>query len=143
MTTGATAPARRWVDDLVQYFNELGGEAHYSDRYAHIQEHPRRHLGKEWQRSCAARSRNTLQIQRSGTSDGCLTFSDQLMALVRDVGRFVTGSNHSRWLLVRRSSAPYCTTHSAEVDKAESVRHQKAGTYFSFRTLKLAYNTDM
>lgn len=38
-----------WVEDLVEYFRELGGAAHYSDLYRYIEANPRRRLGREWQ----------------------------------------------------------------------------------------------
>jgi hypothetical protein len=66
MTSGdfGSSSERTWAEDLVQYFRDLGGEAHYSDLYKHIEANPRRALGKEWQ----AVVRRTIEEHSSDTT---------------------------------------------------------------------------
>src|SRR5579862_7133535 len=55
---------RTWAEDVVDYLRELGGEAHYSELYRHIEQNPRRPLGRSWQ----AVVRRTIEERSSDTT---------------------------------------------------------------------------
>jgi hypothetical protein len=42
-------PNKKWSEAIVEAFEALGGEAHYSDLYDYIKNHPPRSLTKAWQ----------------------------------------------------------------------------------------------
>lgn len=89
------APVERtWAEDLVQYFRELGGEAHYSDLYRYIEANPRRKLGKEWQ----AVVRRTIEEHSSDTT----IWQNRRLP---DLFRSVDGLGAGRWAL-RESPVP-------------------------------------
>lgn len=73
---------------MVDYFRELGGEAHYSDLYRHIEAHPRRKLGKSWQ----AVVRRTIEEH---SSDSTIWHKRRLP----DLFRSVNGLGEGRWAL--------------------------------------------
>lgn len=79
---------KTWAQDLVEYFRELGGEAHYSDLYRHIEANPRRSLGKEWQ----AVVRRTIEEHSSDTS----IWNKRRLP---DLFRSVNGLGAGRWAL--------------------------------------------
>jgi hypothetical protein len=81
-------PRRTWVEDLREYFHELGGEAHYSDLYRHIALNPRRPLGKSWQ----AVVRRTIEEH---SSDSTIWHKRALP----DLFRSVSGLGAGRWAL--------------------------------------------
>lgn len=82
-----------WAQDLVEYFRELGGQAHYSDLYRHIESNPRRELRKEWQ----AVVRRTIEEHSSDTS----IWNKRRLP---DLFRSVDGLGNGRWAL--RDYAP-------------------------------------
>jgi len=84
--------SRTWVEDVVDYFRELGGEAHYSDLYRHIEKNPRRPLGKSWQ----AVVRRTIEQHSSDSS----IWSTRKLP---DIFRSVDGLGKGRWALRNRS----------------------------------------
>lgn len=75
---------RTWVEDVV----ELGGEAHYSDLYRHIEQNPRRSLGRSWQ----AVVRRTIEEH---SSDSTIWPKRKLP----DFFRSVDGLGGGRWAL--------------------------------------------
>jgi hypothetical protein len=83
-----TTLQRGWVDDIVDYFKELGGEAHYSELYRQIEDHPRRELGREWQ----AVVRRTIEEHSSDTT----IWSKRRMP---DLFRSVEGLGKGVWAL--------------------------------------------
>lgn len=82
------ASRRTWVEDIVGYFQELGGEAHYSELYRHIQQNPRRPLGRSWQ----AVVRRTIEEH---SSDSTIWSKRKLP----DLFRSVDGLGAGRWAL--------------------------------------------
>lgn len=83
-----SASRRTWVEDVVEYFRELGGEAHYSDLYRHIAQNPRRSLGRSWQ----AVVRRTIEEH---SSDSTIWSKRHLP----DLFRSVDGLGGGRWAL--------------------------------------------
>ena len=79
---------RTWVEDLVDHFRELGGEAHYSDLYRHIEQNPRRPLGRSWQ----AVVRRTIEEH---SSDSTIWSKRKLP----DLFRSVSGLGQGTWAL--------------------------------------------
>jgi hypothetical protein len=79
---------RTWVEELVEYFRELGGEAHYTDLYRHIESNPRRPLGRSWQ----AVVRRTIEEH---SSDSTIWHKRRLP----DLFRSVDGLGEGRWAL--------------------------------------------
>ena len=79
---------RTWVEDIVEYFTELGGEAHYSELYRHIEQNPRRPLGRSWQ----AVVRRTIEEH---SSDSTIWSKRELP----DLFRSVDGLGAGRWAL--------------------------------------------
>ncbi len=77
-----------WVEDIVEYFRELGGEAHYSELYSHIERNPRRPLGRSWQ----AVVRRTIEQH---SSDSTIWSKQKLPNLFRSVDGWGAG----RWAL--------------------------------------------
>lgn len=82
------ASKRTWVEDVVEYFGELGGEAHYSELYRHIEQNPRRPLGRSWQ----AVVRRTIEEH---SSDSTIWSNRKLP----DLFRSVDGLGEGRWAL--------------------------------------------
>jgi len=79
---------RRWVEDIVDHLRELGGEAHYSELYRHIEQNPRRPLGRSWQ----AVVRRTIEQH---SSDSTIWPKRELP----DLFRSVDGLGQGRWAL--------------------------------------------
>jgi hypothetical protein len=79
---------RTWVEDIVEYFGELGGEAHYSELYRHIEQNPRRQLGASWQ----AVVRRTIEQH---SSDSTIWSKFRLP----DLFRSVNGLGQGTWAL--------------------------------------------
>lgn len=82
---------RTWLEDVIEYVRELGGSAHYSDLYAHIEANPHRHLPKEWQ----AIVRRTIEEHSSD--------SDAWDRRRPDLFRSVDGKGSGRWALREQS----------------------------------------
>jgi hypothetical protein len=93
-----------WVEDLVDHFRELGGEAHYSDLYRHIEQNTRRPLGRSWQ----AVVRRTIEEH---SSDSTIWAKRKLPDLFRSVNGLGQGTwalrdpNAGRNHLILRSNA--------------------------------------
>ncbi len=79
---------RTWVEDVVDYFRELGGEAHYSELYRYIEQNPRRPLGRSWQ----AVVRRTIEEH---SSDSTIWHKRRLP----DLFRSAHGLGEGRWAL--------------------------------------------
>ena len=82
------ASRRTWVEDIVEYFRELGGQAHYSELYRQIEQNPRRPLGRSWQ----AVVRRTIEEH---SSDSTIWSKRKLP----DLFRSVDGLGEGRWAL--------------------------------------------
>src|ERR1700734_3309220 len=91
------APRGPWVDDIVEYLRELGGEAHYSELYRHIERNPRRPLGPSWQ----AVVRRTIEQHSSDTT----IWSQRKLP---DLFRSVHGLGQGTWALRERVTARTC-----------------------------------